>query len=88
MYLKHLNCLSEFSHLLLDDLEIIGTIGVGAFGRVEFVKCKNDKNIVFALKCVKKIDVVALGQEQHMHNEKENMMMCRSPFIVRYVKKN
>ncbi|EEB10042.1 cAMP-dependent protein kinase catalytic subunit, putative [Pediculus humanus corporis] len=83
LYLKHLNCLTEFSHLLLDDLEIIGTIGVGAFGRVEFVKCKNDKNIVFALKCVKKIDVVALGQEQHMHNEKENMMMCRSPFIVR-----
>lgn len=68
---------------MLDDLVVLSTLGIGAFGRVEFVQLKNDASVVFALKCVKKVDVVDLGQQEHMLNEKRNMMMCRSPFIVR-----
>ncbi|KAK6625141.1 hypothetical protein RUM43_005432 [Polyplax serrata] len=74
---------SEYGHLVLDDLDVLSTLGIGAFGRVEFVQLKNDASVVFALKCVKKVDVVDLGQQEHMLNEKRNMMMCRSPFIVR-----
>lgn len=60
----------------------MGTLGVGGFGRVELVQYKHEKT--FALKMLKKHNVVSLGQTEHAYREKEIMSICDSPFIVKY----
>ncbi|KAM3963402.1 cGMP-dependent protein kinase, isozyme 1-like [Aphomia sociella] len=74
---------SEYQHVELKDLEILGTLGVGGFGRVELVKYKPDPNITFALKCLKKIDMVQLQQQENVYNEKYIMTVCDSQFICK-----
>lgn len=72
----------------MKDLEIVGTMGVGGFGRVELVQYKPNPSLTFALKCLKKIDMVQQQQQEHAYNEKHIMMACDSPFICRWVLKN
>lgn len=74
---------SEYEFVDLKDLEIVGTMGVGGFGRVELVQYKPDKSLTFALKCLKKVDMVQQQQQEHAYNEKHIMMSCKSPFICR-----
>ncbi|XP_045785295.1 cGMP-dependent protein kinase, isozyme 1-like isoform X2 [Maniola jurtina] len=74
---------SEFEFVELKDLEIVGTMGVGGFGRVELVHYKRDPSLTFALKCLKKIDMVQQQQQEHAFNEKNIMMACNSRFICR-----
>ncbi|CAG9783684.1 unnamed protein product [Diatraea saccharalis] len=74
---------SEFEYVELKDLEIVGTLGVGGFGRVELVQYKKDKTITFALKCLKKIEMVQQQQQEHAYNEKHIMMVCDSPFLCK-----
>lgn len=76
---------TEYSHIKLKDLERVKTLGVGGFGRVELVKHKKEK-LVFALKYLKKIDMVEQQQKEHAFNEKEIQMSCNSIFIVRLYK--
>ncbi|XP_069598924.1 cGMP-dependent protein kinase 2 [Ranitomeya imitator] len=64
------------------DLEIITTLGVGGFGRVELVKVKND-TIAFAIKCIKKKHIVDNRQQEHIHSEKNILQEACSPFIVK-----
>ncbi|XP_069093541.1 cGMP-dependent protein kinase 2 [Pleurodeles waltl] len=64
------------------NLEIIATLGVGGFGRVELVKVKNE-NITFALKCIKKKQIVDNRQQEHIHSEKKILETACSPFIVK-----
>ncbi|XP_078252992.1 cGMP-dependent protein kinase 2 [Rhinoraja longicauda] len=63
------------------NLEIIATLGVGGFGRVELVKMKNE-NVTFAVKCIKKKHIVDTRQQEHIHSEKKILEEARSPFIV------
>lgn len=72
---------SEYEHLRLKELKLIGVLGVGGYGRVELVQYKNDRT--FALKCLKKYEMVEQQQQKHVFNEKEIMLACESPFIVR-----
>jgi cGMP-dependent protein kinase 1 len=72
---------SEYSHVHLNELRRIGTLGVGGFGRVELVQSKNKST--FALKWVKKIEMLQQQQQEHAYNEKEILLACESPFIVR-----
>nr|XP_023020015.1 cGMP-dependent protein kinase, isozyme 1-like [Leptinotarsa decemlineata] len=74
---------AEHGELNLLDLKIRKTLGVGGFGRVELVQHIKDESLVFALKYLKKVDVVAQCQEEHVYNEKTIQMACNSPFIVR-----
>ncbi|XP_019771728.2 cGMP-dependent protein kinase 1 [Dendroctonus ponderosae] len=74
---------SEYQDMVLDDLKIIRTLGVGGFGRVELVQHKKRKSLVFALKYQKKIDIVYQNLQEHVHNEKIIQMNCNSPFVVR-----
>lgn len=67
----------------LKDLEIVGTMGVGGFGRVELVQYEPNKSLTFALKCLKKIDMVQQQQQEHVFNEKQIMLSCNSPFICK-----
>ncbi|CAH1183529.1 unnamed protein product [Phaedon cochleariae] len=73
----------EHNDISLNDLKIRKTLGVGGFGRVELVQHTKQENLVFALKYLKKVEVVAQGQQEHVFNEKNIQMACQSPFIVR-----
>ena len=57
----------EFKSLKLSDLRIIATLGVGGFGRVELVMIAGDtKQRSFALKQMKKAQIVETRQQQHI----------------------
>uniref|UniRef100_A0A8B9K7B3 cGMP-dependent protein kinase n=1 Tax=Astyanax mexicanus TaxID=7994 RepID=A0A8B9K7B3_ASTMX len=70
------------STLSFSNLEIIATLGIGGFGRVELVKVKNE-NVTFALKCIKKRHIVDNRQEEHIHSERRILSETNSPFIVK-----
>lgn len=79
----------EFSIVNLDNLNIIATLGVGGFGRVELVTVKgstsfSDKS--YALKRMKKCQIVATGQQEHVRSEKEIMMDSNCQFICKLYK--
>ncbi|TNM90107.1 hypothetical protein fugu_004341 [Takifugu bimaculatus] len=65
-----------------DHLEVVATLGVGGFGRVELVKMQ-DKDVAFALKIIKKKHVVDNRQEEHIQSERKILAEARSPFIVK-----
>jgi len=66
----------------LEELVWVATLGVGGFGRVELVTA-GPTNTPFALKKLKKNEIKDVKQQQHILNEKEIMLECRSPFIVK-----
>lgn len=68
----------------LDDLEVVATLGVGGFGRVELVKCRKKPGVTYALKCLKKQHIVETQQQEHVFSEKNILMSCRHNFITRY----
>ena len=62
----------EFKTLKLSDLRIIATLGVGGFGRVELVMIAGDnKQRSFALKQMKKSQIVETRQQQHIMSGKK-----------------
>lgn len=76
----------EFQFIRLEDMEIVATLGMGGFGRVELVQLAADRTKTFALKCLKKKHIVETRQQEHIYSEKKIMMECRSPFITRLFK--
>lgn len=69
-----------------DALQVVATLGVGGFGRVELVQhVRPGDGAVrsFALKCLKKRHIVDTRQEEHVFSERTIMLSCRSPFICR-----
>lgn len=74
---------TEYDHIQLSDLQIVGTLGVGGFGRVELVQY--EKKETFALKILKKYEVASQGQIEHAYSEKDIMASCDSTFIVKCV---
>ncbi|KAJ3654032.1 hypothetical protein Zmor_013246 [Zophobas morio] len=72
----------EHQDIELKDLKIITTLGVGGFGRVELVQHKT-KSLIFALKYLKKIDMVEQNQQDHVYNERNIQLDCRSKFIIK-----
>ncbi|GJQ76836.1 hypothetical protein Trydic_g15043 [Trypoxylus dichotomus] len=75
--------ISEYDYINLNDLDVIATLGVGGFGRVELVQYSQDSTLTFALKCLKKQHIVDTQQQEHIFSEKHIMMSCKSPFICR-----
>ncbi|KAJ1529379.1 hypothetical protein ONE63_006165 [Megalurothrips usitatus] len=76
----------EFEPVRLTDLRVIATLGVGGFGRVELVQIQGDHNRSFALKQMKKSQIVETRQQQHIMSEKEIMGEADCPFIVKLFK--
>jgi len=66
----------------VDDFERCATVGTGTFGRVILVKDKKDKK-PYALKVLKKSEVVRLRQVEHTLSEKRILASVDFPFIVR-----
>ncbi|XP_055942513.1 cGMP-dependent protein kinase, isozyme 2 forms cD4/T1/T3A/T3B-like isoform X2 [Argiope bruennichi] len=69
--------------LKLSDLRIVTTLGVGGFGRVELVQVANDPTKAFALKIMKKAQIVETRQQQHIMSEKNIMEEVDCDFIVK-----
>ncbi|KAG9344625.1 hypothetical protein JZ751_011297 [Albula glossodonta] len=74
---SHLSVSSPFQ-----DLQVVATLGMGGFGRVELVKLK-DEDTTFALKCIKKKHIVDTRQQEHIYSEKNILQQTNSRFIVR-----
>ena len=58
---------------------------IGAFGNVKLAHLKKDKNKRFALKAMKKNDIIQSKHVDHIENEKKILEMISHPFIVSYL---
>ena len=65
----------------LDEFEILETLGTGTFGRVRLVKHKSTGKY-FALKALKKSEVIRLKQVEHIRSEKDILSRIDHAFIV------
>lgn len=86
IFLFSLRINEEFANVKLQDLVVLATLGVGGFGRVELVQVKGDPNHAFALKQMKKAQIVETRQQQHIMSEKEIMGEANCDFIVKLYK--
>ena len=74
----------------LSDLDLLQTLGIGAFGRVRLAKLKHpvpgikNHDGYFALKCISKQCLQDNGLDSHIQNEKAIMSELDHPFINRY----
>jgi cGMP-dependent protein kinase len=84
LYINQLDNLTQDEEVTLADLEILTEIGVGQYGRVKLVKSKKT-GATYAMKCLEKRKVKALGQVVHVRNEKQIMAQLDHPFIVKLV---
>jgi len=64
----------------LNEFQMIRTLGVGSFGRVKYAKWK-DGNF-YAVKFMKKHDIIKLKQVDHINGERNLMSKIQFPFIV------
>jgi len=69
---------------LWSDLELRRILGVGTFGRVKLVR-HIPTNTAYALKCMRKQQVVATKQQAHVLNEKRILASMDHPFILRLI---
>ncbi|XP_072750933.1 cGMP-dependent protein kinase for isoform X3 [Anoplolepis gracilipes] len=76
----------EFRDVRLQDLRTIATLGVGGFGRVELVQIVGDGTRSFALKQMKKAQIVETRQQQHIMSEKRIMSEADCDFVVKLFK--
>ncbi|KAH6448648.1 hypothetical protein HBI59_086480 [Parastagonospora nodorum] len=73
-----------------EDFELIKTLGTGTFARVWLVRLKHakaeDEDKVFALKILRKVDVIRLKQVEHVRNERNVLAkVAGHPFITTMV---
>ena len=72
----------------LEDFQLLQTLGTGTFGRVYLSKLNPTpsdlaaKGQYFAMKVLKKVEVVRLKQVEHINSEKHILSQIRHPFIV------
>lgn len=65
----------------LTDYDVLNTLGTGSFGRVKLAKHKASGRF-YALKMLKKSDIVKSKQVDHVMNENQILSMINHPFIV------
>ncbi|GMH57331.1 hypothetical protein TrLO_g5936 [Triparma laevis f. longispina] len=66
----------------LQDFEVLQTIGNGTFGRVRLAKLFGENNECYALKAMKKTEIIRLKQFKHVLSEINVMSVINHPFIV------
>lgn len=77
-------------YLRKEDFDLIKTLGTGTFARVWLAKIatreKRDNKQVFALKILRKVDVIRLKQVEHVRNERNVLAaVAGHPFITTMV---
>ncbi|KAF9345938.1 camp-dependent protein kinase catalytic subunit, partial [Mortierella sp. AD094] len=65
----------------LDDFRIHRTLGTGSFGRVHLVQSRYNSRF-YAMKVLKKSEVVRLRQVEHTNNEKMILERVEHPFLI------
>jgi len=71
----------KFTNISLKNFELKDTLGTGSFGRVRLVKYDGD-GAFYALKILKKSEVIYLKQVEHVKTEKKLLELIHHPFIV------
>jgi len=66
----------------MTDLEVLGTLGRGSFGFVQLVKHVKT-GTTYALKRLRRAQVMEYGQQVHVMDEKRIMTKLNSPFLIR-----
>ncbi|XP_013780125.2 cGMP-dependent protein kinase, isozyme 2 forms cD5/T2-like, partial [Limulus polyphemus] len=74
---------TEFAYLKLTDIKVVATLGIGGFGRVELVHINEDASKTYALKVMKKSQIVETRQQQHILSERVIMEEANCDFIVK-----
>lgn len=69
--------------LKLTHFKLERTLGTGSFGRVHLVQSKIN-NRFYALKVLKKAEIVQLKQVEHTNNERAILTKVQHPFIVNF----
>ncbi|KAJ3043967.1 hypothetical protein HDV00_003494 [Rhizophlyctis rosea] len=65
----------------LHDFALLKTLGTGTFGRVHLTRFKTTDQF-YAMKVLKKVEVVRLKQVEHINSEKQILSQIHFPFIV------
>jgi len=65
----------------LADFAIQRTLGTGSFGRVHLVQSKHNQRF-YAVKVLKKAQVVKMKQVEHTNDERKMLQRCRHPFLI------
>lgn len=65
----------------LTDFNIQRTLGTGSFGRVHLVQSKHNQRF-YAVKVLKKAQVVKMKQVEHTNDERLMLQRCRHPFLI------
>lgn len=79
MYLQDLN-------ITIEDLKCKAVVGRGSFGIVRLVHHKADENKMYALKAVRKMEVVKGNQQKSIVMEREVNKQCYHPCIMQFIK--
>jgi serine/threonine protein kinase len=73
--------LQDYQNMALDQFERLVIVGTGTFGRVYLVRHR-PTNKYYAMKTLKKTEVVRLKQVEHINSEKQILSSIKHPFIV------
>mmetsp|Transcript_23283 Transcript_23283/g.38927 ORF Transcript_23283/g.38927 Transcript_23283/m.38927 type:complete len:355 (+) Transcript_23283:326-1390(+) len=73
------------SYEYLEEFKQLETLGTGTFGRVRIVQHVHNKQY-FALKILKKSEIIRLRQVEHVLSEKAILNSVNHPFIIRLFK--
>ncbi|KAJ3415698.1 protein kinase A catalytic subunit [Chytridiales sp. JEL 0842] len=65
----------------LSDFQLLKTLGTGTFGRVYLARFRTSEQY-YAMKMLKKSEVVRLKQVEHINSEKQILAQINFPFIV------
>ena len=65
----------------LTDFTLQRTLGTGSFGRVHLVQSKHNQRF-YAVKVLKKAQVVKMKQVEHTNDERRMLQRCRHPFLI------
>lgn len=65
----------------LTDFTLQRTLGTGSFGRVHLVQSKHNQRF-YAVKVLKKAQVVRMKQVEHTNDERRMLQRCRHPFLI------
>lgn len=66
----------------LANFKILQTVGTGSFGRVKLIQKNSDKSF-WALKILKKADILKLKQVDHILSEIQILNLIDFPFLVK-----
>ncbi|TMW58496.1 hypothetical protein Poli38472_010055 [Pythium oligandrum] len=80
MLAEHASDYKYYMQIQMDELEILQTLGRGAFGRVKLVRHAEN---AYALKCLVKSRIVENNLKEHVLNEKRVMLSLDHPFILK-----